>query len=144
MVINTPLLTKTSDWWGFTLNKEKLLQLLGWNPEPCALNVDILSEVDCDTYKRILIEYSTEPNERVQAFLLVPDDLSQLCPAILAIHQDGSHRPYELGKSEPAGVAGDPEMAYGKELVERGYVVICPDRFHIALCNSKGRWHRFS
>ncbi len=37
--------------------------------------------------------------------------------------------PYEFGKSEPAGVAGDPELACGKELAEKGYIVICPDRF---------------
>ncbi len=50
-------------------------------------------------------------------------------PGILAIHQDGGRRPYQFGKSEPAGLGGDPELAYGLELCLRGYVVICPDRF---------------
>jgi hypothetical protein len=50
-------------------------------------------------------------------------------PGVLAIHQDGAARPYRYGKSEPAGLGGDPELAYGLELCRRGYVVVCPDRF---------------
>ncbi|HRJ71303.1 MAG TPA: prolyl oligopeptidase family serine peptidase, partial [Terrimicrobiaceae bacterium] len=34
---------------------------------------------------------------------------------------------YHLGKSEPAGLAGDPAMAYGSDLCARGYAVFCPD-----------------
>jgi hypothetical protein len=46
---------------------------------------------------------------------------------MIAIHQDGlqSH----IGKSEPAGLIGDKNLFYGLELFQRGYVVICPDRF---------------
>jgi dienelactone hydrolase len=32
-----------------------------------------------------------------------------------------------LGKAEPAGLAGDPMYAYGRDLAARGYVVLCPD-----------------
>ena len=50
-----------------------------------------------------------------------PDDW----PAVLAIHQHDNH--YELGKAEPAGLSGNSMYAYGKELCQRGYVVLCPD-----------------
>jgi dienelactone hydrolase len=43
----------------------------------------------------------------------------------LALHQHNGQ--YELGKSEPAGLAGNPEQHYGLELCQRGYVVLCPD-----------------
>jgi len=109
---------------------ERLLTLLGGFPDRSPLKAKILEEQGFETYTRRLIEYTTEGDERVQAYLLVPDRArARPLPGILAIHQDGAHRPYEFGKSEPAGVAGDPELAYGLELCLRGYVVICPDRF---------------
>lgn len=49
-------------------------------------------------------------------------------PAIVAIHQDDVN--FHIGKSEPEGIMGDSTMYYGKELFERGYVVICPDRYY--------------
>jgi hypothetical protein len=48
-------------------------------------------------------------------------------PAVLAIHQDGPQS--HIGKAEPAGLAGDKNLFYGLELFQRGYVVLCPDRF---------------
>jgi hypothetical protein len=65
----------------------------------------------------------------VQAFLLRPIEARGPLPGVLAIHQDGATRPYAHAKSEPVGVGGDPELAYGLELCLRGYVVLCPDRF---------------
>jgi dienelactone hydrolase len=44
---------------------------------------------------------------------------------LLAVHQHAGQ--YDLGKAEPAGLAGDPMYAYGRELCQRGYVVLCPD-----------------
>jgi len=46
-------------------------------------------------------------------------------PAVLAIHQHDNH--YDLGKAEPADLAGNTMYAYGKEVCRRGYVVLCPD-----------------
>jgi hypothetical protein len=60
---------------------------------------------------------------------LLPKEIKGKVPGILAIHQDGAHRPYEYGKGEPAGVHGDTTLYYGLELCLRGFVVVCPDRF---------------
>jgi dienelactone hydrolase len=46
-------------------------------------------------------------------------------PAIFAHHQH--NREFQWGKSEVAGLAGDPNQAYAAELAERGYVVLAPD-----------------
>ena len=55
--------------------------------------------------------------------MLLPDPLPCLSvPGVLALHQTTI-----LGKAEPCGLAGDPEMHYGLELARRGYVVLAPD-----------------
>jgi hypothetical protein len=112
-----------------SLTPEKLVSLLGGFPDKPPLDTQVLEVQEYAAYRRQLIEYTTEGDERVQAFLLVPSQRAERLPGMVAIHQDGAHRPYEFGKSEPAGVAGDPELAYGLELCLRGYAVICSDRF---------------
>ena len=112
-----------------SLTPRKLISLLGGFPDKRPLDMQVLEVQEYAAYRRQLIEYTPEGDERVQAFLLVPSQRAEKLPGIVAIHQDGAHRPYEFGKSEPAGVAGDPELAYGLELCLRGYVVVCPDRF---------------
>jgi dienelactone hydrolase len=108
---------------------ESLVALLGGFPEKPPLDITVLEVAKFDAYSRTLIEYTTLSEERVQAFLLLPHVQHRTLPGILAIHQDGNTRPYRYGKSEPAGVGGDPELGYGLELCLRGYAVICPDRF---------------
>lgn len=75
--------------------------------------------------ERWSVEYSASRGERVCAYVLIPKKTGNPLPAILASHQHNGQ--YHLGKSETAGLAGNPEMAYGAELCARGYVVICPD-----------------
>ena len=112
-----------------SLTTESFVSLLGGFPKRLPLDGRVLQVQKFNEYTRKLVEYTIEGKERVQAFLLIPKCRKRKSPGILAIHQDGEHRPYEYGKSEPAGVAGDPELQYGLELCLRGYVVICPDRF---------------
>ncbi len=75
----------------------------------------------------------TYHTESLPAFLLEPPQ-PHLGAGILAAHQ--SKCEYHLGGDEPAGLRGDPEMFYGLELAQRGYVVLAPDavpygtRFH--------------
>jgi pimeloyl-ACP methyl ester carboxylesterase len=46
-------------------------------------------------------------------------------PLAIALHQ--TTRPESLGKAEPAGLGGEPNLHYGLELAGRGFDVICPD-----------------
>ncbi len=108
---------------------ETLRGLLGQPPTVAPLDLSELSVAEEADHTRTLIEYGTAMGERVQAWLLRPRGVDGPTPGILAIHQDGERRPYEVGKSEPAGLDGDPELPYGLELCRRGYTVICPDRF---------------
>ncbi|HXX77990.1 MAG TPA: dienelactone hydrolase family protein, partial [Ktedonobacteraceae bacterium] len=107
--------------------RQALLARLGRFPERVPLNPMVGSRIDEDEYSRTLITYEVEAGERVSAWLLLPRGAAPTdgWPAVLAIHQHDNQ--YELGKAEPAGLAGNAMYAYGKELCQRGYVVLCPD-----------------
>lgn len=108
---------------------ESLLATLGGVPERIPLDLRVLDVQEQENCTRQLVEYAIDKEERIQAFLLLPHQQTAKVPGILAIHQDGATRPYSHGKSEVAGLGGDPALKYGLELCQRGYVVICPDRF---------------
>ena len=61
---------------------------------------------------------------------MIPDgvDADIRAPAVAVWHQHNDQ--YHLGKSEPAGLDGDPAQHTGAALAREGYAVLCPD----ALC----------
>jgi dienelactone hydrolase len=107
--------------------RQALLTRLGRFPERVPLSFTVGSMIDEGAYTRALVTYAVEVGERVSAWLLMPQGTPPPNgrPAILAIHQHDNH--YDLGKAEPAGLSGNAMYAYGKELCQRGYVVLCPD-----------------
>lgn len=105
--------------------RERVLEGLGTFPGTGDPAPEVLETATLDGYARHLIEYGVEPDERIRAYLLVPDGAAD-APGVLAIHQHAGQ--YFLGKSEPAGLSANDEYHYGAHLVERGYVVLCPDQ----------------
>ena len=107
--------------------RQALLTRLGRFPQRVPLTPTVGSRIDEGAYTRALVTYDVEAGERVSAWLLMPQGTAPPdgWPAVLAIHQHDNH--YDLGKAEPAGLAGNAMYAYGKELCQRGYVVLCPD-----------------
>ncbi|MDR3618057.1 MAG: alpha/beta fold hydrolase [Paludisphaera borealis] len=77
-------------------------------------------------YTRHKIDFQSEPGDRVPAWLLIPDSRAGegavKRPAMLCLHQTVA-----IGKDEPAGLGQNPNLDYGRELAERGYVTIAPD-----------------
>jgi dienelactone hydrolase len=76
-------------------------------------------------YLRKKIQFASEPGDIVPAWLLVPkaaDGNKKRLPAMLCLHQT-----IAIGKDEPAGLGKNAELAYARELAERGYVAIVPD-----------------
>lgn len=114
-----------------SLMRSRLLQCLG-GPWPAAgeLKPRVEQSLQKDGYRIETLSYEAEPGERIPALLLVPDgvDADHAAPAIAVWHQHNGQ--WHLGKTEPAGLAGDPAHHTGAALSREGYVVLCPD----ALC----------
>ena len=94
--------------------------------QPVPLEMKVLEETDLGKVKRLKISYHTDDlHQRVKAYLFVPQGASAAhrVPAILCLHQTNS----QIGKEEPAGIRGLPNLKYAIELAERGYVTLAPD-----------------
>lgn len=108
--------------------RERLLAALGgpW-PEPCPLDARLESSVDACGYRLERVTFAVEPDERIPALVLVPEwaSASRPAPGICVWHQHNGQ--WHLGKSEPAGLAGNPMHHTGVALACEGYVVLCID-----------------
>jgi dienelactone hydrolase len=102
---------------------------LGHLPSIVPLDATIEERVEAVDHVRDTVSIASSPGVRFRALVLIPRvqtmDPGPRAPGILAIHQHNGE--YQLGKSEPAGLAGSPEMAYGLELCRGGNVIIVPD-----------------
>ena len=101
-----------------------LRRCLGQMPAQCALRASVAERVAVPSGVREEVSYAVERGERVHAYLFLPKRPGPH-PAVVCVHQH--HRQFHLGKSEPAGLAGEPEQFYALELAERGYVTLVPD-----------------
>ncbi|WP_417397832.1 dienelactone hydrolase family protein [Gimesia chilikensis] len=111
--------------------KQKLLAGLGGDwPAPPDLNVKHRETIQRDGFRIESLTYEAEAGDPIPAMLLIPDMVSPAhpAPAVAVWHQHAGQ--YHLGKSEPAGLAGNPMHHTGAALAKEGYVVLCPD----ALC----------
>jgi dienelactone hydrolase len=111
--------------------RKKLLEGLGgpW-PEGGDLKPRLLKTEQKDGYRLEWITYELEDGDHCPAILLVPDgvDDKSPAPAVAIWHQHAGQ--WHLGKTEPAGLAGNPMHHTGVALAKLGYIVLCPD----ALC----------
>lgn len=111
--------------------KTHLVECLGGNwPAPCPLHPKLRDTIQRDGYRIESVSYQVEPDDRVPAMLLIPDGVTadRPAPGVAVWHQHAGE--YEIGKSEPAGLAGNAMHHTGVALAREGYVVLCPD----ALC----------
>jgi dienelactone hydrolase len=107
---------------------DRLLAGLGgaW-PEPPPLKPRTLETTQHEGYRIEKITYEAEPDDLIPALLLIPDSVtsSKPTPGICIWHQHAGQ--WHLGKTEPAGLAGNPMHHTGAALAKEGYVVLCPD-----------------
>jgi dienelactone hydrolase len=107
------------------LRRERLLQLMGPLPTPAPLAPQVEERVVLEGgLVRERVTYQVEKGERIAAYLFLPPG-DRPRPAILCLHQHAGQ--YDLGKSEPAGLAGDPNQFLALELARRGYVTLTYD-----------------
>lgn len=109
---------------------ENLQKVMGPLPDKSSvpLDVAILGEESLPGFRRQRISYVSEElagkADRVSAYLLLPASAgpSKRRAAVLCLHQTT-----RIGKGEPAGLGGKPDLHYALELARRGYVTLAPD-----------------
>lgn len=97
--------------------------VMGPLPAPSSLPLDIKIESteQLPTLRRQKLTFQGADGDRIPAYLLVPNVRGRV-PGILCLHETTP-----IGKAEPAGVGGQPNLHYALELAERGFVSLAPD-----------------
>ena len=118
---------------------KQYIKLLGPITKKVKPKGKIISRKVFKNYIQEKIEYFVEKNEKIKAFLLIPKNLEKKAPLIICHHQHASK--YIRAKSEMVGLVGDKNLAYAKELVEKGFVTFAPDAIGFEERNkSKKNW----
>jgi pimeloyl-ACP methyl ester carboxylesterase len=115
-----------ADW---TKRREHILanmqRVMGPLPGPerkVPLDVKVTEERKAARWVRKKLTFAVEKDDRVPAYLFVPVGRKGRGPAVLCLHQTTG-----IGKGEPAGLGGNPNLHYALHLAERGYVTLAPD-----------------
>jgi pimeloyl-ACP methyl ester carboxylesterase len=117
------------DEFGWNIRRGQILDSLQivMGPLPDMLNkvpadLRILEDTLFDGIRRLKISFAAEKNDRVPAYLFIPTGSGRPVPGILCLHQTT-----DIGKAEPAGLGGNPNLHYALELARHGYVTLAPD-----------------
>jgi dienelactone hydrolase len=87
------------------------------------LDVRVEEEVRVENLVRRKLSFRSEPGDRVSAYLFLPDTARRSRrAAVLCLHQTVA-----IGKGEPAGLGGSPDLHYALELARSGFVTLAPD-----------------
>lgn len=110
-----------------TLDRGALRSILGLDehvdgPVPLELEDE---EVGRDGVVRRRGSLQARDGDRIPVWLMLPEAGVRGAPGVLFHHQHASQ--WHLGKSEVAGLAGDPVQAFGPSLARRGVVVLAVD-----------------
>lgn len=136
--------------------RAKLLELLHYDPPRCDPSPRLIERVDCGDYWRERIEFSTTPDIRVPAYVLIPKGGPERHPAVLLLHDHGAF--FVWGKEKVIGLPDEhpaltafKQTSYGgrsvgNELVKRGYVVMAIDMVYwgerrMLLPGDPPEWH---
>jgi hypothetical protein len=107
----------------------RMMQVMGEYPADSrrvAADVEVVEETREAKFVRQKITFGTEVGDRCWAYLFIPlgclEKNAARRAAMLCLHQTT-----QIGKGEPAGIGGKPNLHYALELAERGYVALAPD-----------------
>lgn len=87
------------------------------------LRPEVLGEEQRNGYREIKVRFASGTGDVIKGYLLVPDGTtaSSPRPAIMALHSTGP------GASQAVGLTPKEGREYGRELAQRGYVVLATD-----------------
>jgi putative membrane-bound dehydrogenase-like protein len=105
---------------------EGMGRAMGDLPDRAKLDIpamEVKEEVKEPRFTRLTVKIAVDPGYSVPAYLYLPTGrpAGARTPAVLALHQTES-----IGKGSVDG-QGKADQRYGRELAERGYVVLAPD-----------------
>ncbi|GHT68226.1 hydrolase [Spirochaetia bacterium] len=119
--------------------RNKLVELLSYNPPSCEMNPRILSRLSYDGLSVELIAYNEPFGPPTEGFFLKPLNHTGKLPGIIALHDHGGFMYF--GKEKLTAFPGEPEIlrefkdryyggvSWASELAKRGYAVFAPDVF---------------
>jgi pimeloyl-ACP methyl ester carboxylesterase len=102
-------------------NMELVMGPLPAGPRP-DLQLKVHDTQNSDGYSIRLISFQAEPDDHVPAYLLIPHQPRTKLPAVVCLHQTTA-----IGKAEPAGLGGKPNLHYAAELARLGFVTVASD-----------------
>lgn len=110
--------------------KQRFTQLLGGFQDTYdPLNPLLLEKVDMGHYERLRFEITTVDSLKMPIYLLMPKEIKQKLPAVIAIHGHGYGSKEAVGLN-PDGTKRDDEGYHKKfavRLVEQGMIVAVPE-----------------
>ncbi len=104
--------------------RSRLAALLAFAPPAVQPTVEVVEQRMHPDYVEQLVRYPSPHGDDIAGWLLRPAGSGPF-PAVVANHQHNSE--WHLGKSEVAGLAGDPSQAFGPALAQSGVAVLAPD-----------------
>ena len=106
---------------------EQIAGTLPGDEKRCALDLQVLEEVDCGSFVRRSITYASEPGCRTPAYLLIPKSVlaepDRKVPAVLCLHGTDN----VVGPGTVVGLGSRPNRSYASELTAHGYVTLAPN-----------------
>jgi len=120
--------------------REKVLDLLSYDPPKAPLNPATISRTDCGAYIREEVEFNVSSSSRISGTLLIPKQGEAPYPAVIALHDHGGY--YYHGREKLLDTPDEPEVlkvfkeelyegiSWATELVKAGYVVLLTDAFY--------------
>ena len=122
-MVNLAKVNSLASWPGLRAEIESTVStVLGAIPkERVEIQTKTVDEMQFNGYVRRRVNYFVDEWDRVSAWLFVPDRKDEM-PGIICCHQAVGQ-----GKDEPAGLDGDPMMAFAQHYAELGYVTLAAD-----------------
>src|SRR3954452_17454682 len=95
-------------------NMQRVMGPLPGPERKVPLAVKVTEEVKGTGWVRKKLTFAVEKDDRLPAYLFIPTGQKRKVPGILCLHQTNG----KLGKAEPAGLGGNPNLHYALHLAE--------------------------
>jgi len=106
------------------MTKEDIRSFLGINISQSKVDYEIIETYKTSDFERCLVKYTGSEGDEIRAYLFIPQN-KEIIGSVLVHHQHNGER--HFGKSEVAGIVGDPFQFFCPELAKAGIISLAPD-----------------